>query len=300
MARQCPSGAGIRVRRPAGGPAPTHGGRESRPRTRPPASAPPPPRVSELLPAAPPEAPTSQRRPRRRHRPPRKSRLLAPAALAREGPSRWWAGRRPRHARRSSGRQGRAGQSGAPLVRGGRSTAPRRGPFRCRGSRLRAVPPATRGGRSPRSHGRAVRRRASPGSLQPGRGVSRSAGCGGALGAVLGLAGVRVRGHLRPGAGPGAGGERGGRAAGAEGAAGRGRGRPGGGGGGPGGVGPRSRELSAREEPSGRAPRARRHLLRSGAPATTPGVRQRLRRISSAAVTAPHRPAKSSLCGSPA
>lgn len=87
-----------------------------------------------------------------------------------------------------------------------------------RGRRLRAVSPATSSGRFPGNaraarcsscHGRSVQRRLSPGSRPPRCAVLRGAGSGGPLGALLGLAGVRVRGHLRPGGGPGAGGERG-------------------------------------------------------------------------------------------
>lgn len=57
--------------------------------------------------------------------------------------------------------------------------------------------------------GPAVGRLAPPASRPPWRAVLGGAGSSDALGALLGLAGVRVRGHLRPGAGTGAGGERG-------------------------------------------------------------------------------------------
>nr|XP_025138403.1 protein DENND6B isoform X3 [Bubalus bubalis] len=71
----------------------------------------------------------------------------------------------------------------------------------------RAVSRATLGGAGSRGYGPGGRgrRRAAGGSRPPLRAVVRDAGPGDALGTLLGLAGVRVRGHLRPGAGPGAG-----------------------------------------------------------------------------------------------
>lgn len=138
----------------------------------------------------------------------RKSASCLWAALARAGPSLW-------SVRRSSGRQGRArSQQGRSGPRQTLDCSTARPDVR-RGHRLPAVPPATPRGRSPgntlpaaaSSHGCAVPPRVQQRSRPPQRAVLPGAGSGGTLGALLGLVGVRVRGHLRLGAGPGAGGE---------------------------------------------------------------------------------------------
>lgn len=179
---------------------------------------PPPPTRLESAPAAPGDPdPRLTRRPRSHAAPPEApppdfgplwpARAILTGAL---GASRL-------HCAPPAARGGR-GRGKAALARHRRSTAPRRGPDERRGRRLRAVSPATSSGRFPgnaraarcsRGHGCSVPPRPPPGSRPPRRAVLRGASSGGPLGALLGLAGVRVRGHLRPGGGPGAGGERG-------------------------------------------------------------------------------------------